>query len=276
LSAADLAFLGATIEPIRPAAGPAPDALAVRGGRIVAVGGRADVEALIGSATRVIRLDGETLLPGFQDAHIHPVQGELTALSCDLNGLEVDRFAEAIAAYAARHPERDWIVGAGWSVTDFAAAAPRRATLDALVPDRPVFLWSRDGHSAWVNSRALALAGITAATPDPAGGLIVRDPDGSPSGTLREGAMSLVEELAPPPSDGSTPWASPPGRTHRSTTRTPACASWRHTGPPPRTAALRRGWWRRSSGIRGVGWNRSRASLRSERQPASGASGPGR
>ena len=200
MSAADLAFLGATIEPIRPAAGPAPDALAVRGGRIVAVGARAYAEALIGTGTRVIRLDGETLLPGFQDAHIHPVQGELTALSCDLNGLEVDRFAEAIAAYAARHPERDWIVGAGWSVTDFADAAPRRATLDALVPDRPVFLWSRDGHSAWVNSRALALAGITAATPDPPGGLIVRDLDGSPSGTLREGAMSLIEELVPAPS----------------------------------------------------------------------------
>ena len=200
MPAADLAFLGATIEPIRPVAGPPPDALAVRDGHIVAVDARADVEQLIGTATRVIRLDGETLLPGFQDAHIHPVQGELTALSCDLNGLEVDQFGEAIAGYTARHPERDWIVGAGWSVTDFADAAPRRATLDALVPDRPVFLWSRDGHSAWVNSRALALAGITAATPDPPGGLIVRDLDGSPSGTLREGAMSLIEELVPAPS----------------------------------------------------------------------------
>lgn len=195
----DLVFLGATIEPIAPVAGPRPDAIAVTGGRISAVGSRADVELLIGPATTVHRLDGETLLPGFQDAHIHPVQGELTATSCDLNGLEVDQFGEAIVAYAAGHPDRDWIVGAGWSVTDFPDAAPRRADLDALVPDRPVLLWSRDGHSAWVNSRALTLTGMSAATPDPVGGRIVRDPDGSPSGTLREGAISLVAELVPPP-----------------------------------------------------------------------------
>jgi predicted amidohydrolase YtcJ len=197
---ADLAFLGATVEPIAPRAGPPPTAVAVAGGRIAAVGGAADVEGLIGPATRVLRLNGETLVPGFQDAHIHPVQGELTAMGCDLNDLPVDQLGAAIAGYAARHPEREWIVGAGWSVTDFPEAAPRRATLDALVPDRPVFLWSRDGHSAWVNSRALELAGISAPTPDPVGGLIVRDADGSPSGTLREGAMSLVEELAPLPS----------------------------------------------------------------------------
>ncbi|MEO8638357.1 MAG: amidohydrolase [Chloroflexota bacterium] len=197
---ADLVFLGATIEPIAPVTGPAPEAIAVTDGRISAIGRRADVEQLIGPATRVIRLDGETLLPGFQDAHIHPVQGELTVMQCDLSELSADRFDAAIRAYAAEHPEREWIVGAGWSVTDFPDAAPRRADLDALVPDRPAFLWSRDGHSAWFNSRALELAGISAATQDPEGGLIVRDPDGSPSGTLREGAISLVEEFVPPPS----------------------------------------------------------------------------
>jgi predicted amidohydrolase YtcJ len=199
MRAADLVFLGATVEPITPLAGPAPDALAVTDGRISAVGVRADVEALIGTATRVIRLDGETLLPGFQDAHIHPVQGELTVMQCDLSELIADQFAGAIRAYAAKHPERAWIVGAGWSVTDFPDAAPRRAELDALVAGRPAFLWSRDGHSAWVNSRALDVAGISAATPDPVGGVIVRDPDGTPRGTLREGAISLVEEFVPPP-----------------------------------------------------------------------------
>src|SRR6185503_10020158 len=163
---ADLVFLGATVETITPHAGPSPNALAIAGGRIVAVGSVPEVEPLIGSATRVIRLRGETLLPGFQDAHIHPVQGELTVMQCDLNDLEAHQFAEAIVDYAARHPERDWIVGAGWAVTDFPDAAPRREALDALVPDRPAFLWSRDGHSAWVNSRALELAGITAATQD--------------------------------------------------------------------------------------------------------------
>ena len=194
---AELVFLGATVEPVAPPVGQPATAVAVANGRIAAVGRDGDVESLIGRDTRVLRLNGETLIPGFQDAHIHPVQGELTAMGCDLHGLEVHRFGEAIAAYAARYPERGWIVGAGWSVTDFPDASPLRATLDALVPDRPVFLWSRDGHSAWVNSRALELAGISAATRDPVGGLIVRDADGSPSGTLREGAMSLVEELAP-------------------------------------------------------------------------------
>ena len=195
---ADLVFLGATVETITPRHGPPPLAVAVTNGRIVAVGSGAEVEPLIGAGTRVFRLRGETLLPGFQDAHIHPVQGELTVMHCDLNDLEPDQFGAAIADYAARHPERDWIVGAGWAVTDFPDAAPRREALDALVPDRPTFLWSRDGHSAWVNSRALELAGITATTPDPAGGRIVRDTDGSPSGTLRENAVSLVEELVPP------------------------------------------------------------------------------
>lgn len=198
MPAADLVFLGATVETITPHRGAAPDAVAVAGGRIVAVGAGAEVEPLIASATRVVRLRGETLLPGFQDAHIHPVQGELTTMRCNLNDLELDQFGAAIADYAARHPERHWIVGAGWAVTDFPDAAPRREALDALVPDRPAFLWSRDGHSAWVNSRALELAAITAGTPDPAGGRIVRDADGSPSGTLREDAVPLVEELVPP------------------------------------------------------------------------------
>ena len=198
MRAADLVFLGATVEPITPRADPAPEALAVTDGRISAMGAGADVEELIGAATRVIRLDGETLLPGFQDAHIHPVQGELTVMQCDLSELSADKFPVAIRAYAVAHPDRAWIVGAGWSVTDFPDAAPRKGDLDTLVADRPAFLWSRDGHSAWVNSRALSVAGVTADTPDPVGGLIVRDPDGSPLGTLREGAISLVEEFVPP------------------------------------------------------------------------------
>jgi predicted amidohydrolase YtcJ len=196
---ADLVFLGATVETISAHQGRGPDAVAVADGRIAAVGLKSDVEPLIGQATRVIQLDGETLLPGFQDAHTHPIQGELTAMACDLSELKAEQFDEAIRAYGARHPERAWIVGAGWSVTDFPDAAPSRASLDALVPDRPAFLWSRDGHSAWVNSRALELAGISAATADPPGGLIVREADGSPAGTLREGALSLVEAHVPQP-----------------------------------------------------------------------------
>jgi predicted amidohydrolase YtcJ len=199
MAAADLVFLGATVEPIVHHDGPAPEAVAVTEGRITAVGARIDVEQLIGSATTVLRLNGETLLPGFQDAHIHPVQGELTAERCDLSELTADRFDDTIRSYAAAHKDRQWVEGGGWSTTDFPDAAPRREGLDALVPGRPAFLWSRDGHSAWVNSRALELAAISATTPDPPGGIIVRDADGSPSGTLREGAISLVEDLVPPP-----------------------------------------------------------------------------
>jgi hypothetical protein len=212
---ADLVISGATVERITGVGGPAPDAVAVTNGRISAVGSASDLEPMIGPSTRVVRLNGETLLPGFQDAHIHPVQGELTVMQCDLN-VPADRFGEVIQAYARTHPEREWIVGAGWSVTDFPDAAPRREALDALVPNRPVFLWSRDGHSAWVNSRALELAGISAATPDPPGGLIVRDPHGAPAGTLREGAMSMVETLVPPatPEEHATALASVQHRLH--------------------------------------------------------------
>jgi predicted amidohydrolase YtcJ len=194
---ADLAFIGASVEPIVRLAAPAPEALAVTGGRVSAIGSRSDVEPQIGPDTRVLRLNGETILPGFQDAHIHPVQGELTAMRCDLSETKADQLGETVKQYAAAHPERDWVTGAGWSLTDFAEAAPRREALDALVPDRPAFLWSRDGHSAWVNTRAIELARISPSTPDPPGGAIVRDPDGSASGTLREGAISLVETLIP-------------------------------------------------------------------------------
>src|SRR6266540_722701 len=143
---AHLVVLGATVEPIARLGGPPPDAVAITNGSISGIGARADVEPLIGPATEVLRLNGETLLPGFQDAHIHPVQGELTAARCDLSELTADRFHEAIRAYAATLPDRDWAVGAGWSTTDFPDAAPLRTELDKLVGDRPAFLWSRDGH----------------------------------------------------------------------------------------------------------------------------------
>lgn len=196
---ADLVISGATVEtmtghPTR------ADAVAVRGGRIVAVGERRDVEALAGPATRTIALGGETLLPGFQDAHVHPIHGGLAAALCALHDLHDARaYAERIAAYAVAHPDREWISGSGWAMSAFPGGNPGRSALDAIVPDRPVFLASRDGHSAWVNSRALELAGITAATPDPVDGRIERDATGEPAGTLHEGAANLVEELIPPP-----------------------------------------------------------------------------
>ncbi len=119
-------------------------------------------------------------------------------LRVDLNGHVVKSdYPPIIAAYASTHPDAAWILGGGWYMAAFEHGAPRREDLDAIVSDRPAFISSRDGHSAWVNSKALALAGVTAETADPGDGRIERDPDGSPSGTLHEGAMDLVGRHVP-------------------------------------------------------------------------------
>ncbi|MEU0985423.1 amidohydrolase [Streptomyces sp. NPDC005953] len=173
------------------------DAVAVRAGRIVAVGAPA-ARALIGPGTEVVELAGRLLVPGFVDAHAHPVFGGLERARCDLLGATGPRAcAELVGAYAKRHPERPWVVGGGWSMDHFPSGAPDRATLDAVVPDRPVFLLNRDRHGAWVNSLALRLAGIDRDTPDPADGRIERAADGTPTGTLHEGAADLVARHLP-------------------------------------------------------------------------------
>ncbi len=173
-------------------------ALAVRGGRIVAVGPDGDVAGYVGSSTRVIELDGRTVTPGFQDAHVHPVMGGLARLRCELHDTRGrEAYLAVIAEYARTHPDEAWIRGGGWYMDDFPGGTPRREDLDAIVPDRPVFLSNRDGHGGWANTRALELAGVTADTSDPADGRIERDPDGSPTGTLHEGAMDLVENFEP-------------------------------------------------------------------------------
>jgi predicted amidohydrolase YtcJ len=177
-------------------------AVAVADGMIVAVGTDADVRPLAGSRTEVIDLAGKMLLPGFQDAHVHPPSGGLEMLRCNLaEGYSLDGYLGIIRDYAESHGDAEWILGGGWSMDVFPGGAPTRDVLDAVVPDRPAFLSSRDGHSAWVNSRTLELAGITAGTPDPDDGRIERGAAGAPSGTLHEGAMSPVEALAPAPTE---------------------------------------------------------------------------
>ncbi|MGH8874041.1 MAG: amidohydrolase [Acidimicrobiia bacterium] len=180
------------------AAGCRVGAVAVRDGRIAAVGDEADIRALVGPGTEVVDLEGRMLLPGFQDAHVHPVTGGLDLLRCNLHELEsASAVGEAVAGYAARHPGQPWILGGGWAMDWFPGGTPGAASLDQVVPDRPVFLRNRDGHGAWVNSRALEMAGIDTATPDPPDGRIERHSDGSPQGTLHEGAMHLVARLIP-------------------------------------------------------------------------------
>jgi predicted amidohydrolase YtcJ len=169
--------------------------VAVEDGRIVAVGPQAGPDA---DHDRVVDLAGGLLAPGFVDAHVHPVQGGLERLRCDLSELETaEEYLTAVAAYAAEHPAVEWILGGGWAMPAFPGGTPTAAELDRVVPDRPVFLPNRDHHGAWVNSRALEVAGIDAHTPDPPDGRIERDATGRPTGTLHEGATALVSRLLP-------------------------------------------------------------------------------
>ena len=199
---ADLVLRGGAVHTVDDAR-PKAEAIAVRAGRIAAVGGDREVAGLIGPRTRVIELRGRTVLPGFQDAHVHPPSSGLDALRCDLREPAGRAPYDAAALYdllrrwAETHPDDPWILGSGWYMGAFPNGTPHRRDLDAAVGDRPAFVPNRDGHSAWVSSRALALAGITADTPDPDGGRIERDPDGSPSGVLHESAVELVEEVMP-------------------------------------------------------------------------------
>jgi predicted amidohydrolase YtcJ len=196
---ADLVLTGGhvhTVDPARPRA----EAVAVRGERIAAVGSAADIAGFIGPRTRVVNLAGRMLVPGFQDVHVHPIFAGVDRLQCDLREARGrDGVLATIRAYVAAHPDDDWLIGSGWYMADFPNGTPRREDLDAIEPHRPAFFPNRDGHSTWVNTKALELAGIDRATPDPDDGRIERDPDGTPTGCLHEGAAHLVERLMPEP-----------------------------------------------------------------------------
>jgi predicted amidohydrolase YtcJ len=169
------------------------DTMVVRGGRIAGLGADLPVEG------EVVDLDGGWVLPGFHDAHVHPVQAGLEMNACDLSGADdVRGYLDAVAAYDAAHPGDDWLVGGGWSMEAFPGGVPTARLLDDVVGDRPVFLPNRDHHSAWVSTAALRRAGVDRATPDPSDGRIERDADGEPTGALHEGAMELVRSLVPP------------------------------------------------------------------------------
>jgi predicted amidohydrolase YtcJ len=175
-------------------------AIAVSGGKISAVGNDAEVLALAGPGTTIVPLDGTTVLPGFVDAHVHPIMGGAELLECALaDYAERDEYLDVIRAYAAGVPEGGWITGGGWSMSAFERGLPEASALDPITGSRPTLLFNRDHHSAWVNTAALTAAGIGPDTPDPAGGRIERDPAGVPTGALHESAMNLVSRLLPPP-----------------------------------------------------------------------------
>lgn len=182
-----------------------PDGTAVLtdGGRIAAVGALDDVAHIAAGSTHRIDLNGRMLAPGFQDAHVHPVMGGLQRLRCDLE--PADDLAAGLAIirrHAAGNGSGEWILGGGWRYRWFVGGNAPAGLLDQIT-DKPVWLMVADGHSGWANSTALRIAGIDATTPDPRDGVIARLPDGSPEGTLHEGAVELMERVVPPdePSD---------------------------------------------------------------------------
>ncbi|HSR14171.1 MAG TPA: amidohydrolase [Gemmatimonadales bacterium] len=195
---ADVVFTGGTVMTMDSTA-PAAEAVAVRDGRIVYVGPEAGAQPWIGTRTVVVPLAGRTLLPGFVDAHIHPVSSGVELAGCDLAEDETREALEGhVRRCAAALPDSAWLVGSNWALPLFPEANPRREWLDSLAPGRPAYLSAADGHSGWASTEALRLAGVTKDTPDPVNGRIERDARGEPTGTLRESAMALVTAVIPP------------------------------------------------------------------------------
>src|ERR1022692_1217438 len=175
-------------------------AVAVAGGTVVAVGAADDAAVLAGPKTEFADLRGRALVPGFQDAHVHPAFAGVTMTGCNLIGAAtLDEAIARIGTYAAAHPEKEWISGSGWRLEWFEAGTPSRQLLDQLTGGRPAFLLNRDGHGGWASTRALELAGFDDRTPDPADGRFEREADGSLQGTVHEGAAELVGAFAAKP-----------------------------------------------------------------------------
>jgi predicted amidohydrolase YtcJ len=174
-------------------------AVAIRDQRIVYVGTDNLPAGLVGPKTEVVDLDGRMVLPGFQDGHVHPIDSGVDLGDCTLNDLKTPAaIADSLGKCGHTHPEWAWVRGGGWQLPVFKDANPSKSLLDQAVPDRPALIYAADGHSAWANSKALALAKVTRDTPDPPHGRIERDPKThQPSGTLREDAVTLVSKIMP-------------------------------------------------------------------------------
>ncbi|HZQ24062.1 MAG TPA: amidohydrolase [Terriglobales bacterium] len=197
--AADLIVTNAKIWTVDKAQ-PTAQAVAVLGDRIVAVGSNAEVDAWRGSKTRVIDAQGKLLLPGFNDAHVHFVSGGAQLDSVQLNDVtSAQEFKRRIAERAANTPKGEWITGGDWDETKWSPPEfPTRELIDPVTPGTPVFVSRYDGHMGLANSLALKAAGITAQTPDPPGGAIVRDAQGNPTGALKDAAADLMYKAIPP------------------------------------------------------------------------------
>jgi predicted amidohydrolase YtcJ len=174
-------------------------AAAIKRGVIVAIGDTTTVDHYKGSGTKVIDLQGATVLPGLHDMHVHPMGAGLTALACNFpQGSGPAVVQKAVQRCAAKHAKGEWITGGQWDAASFGATPPNREFLDRAAPNNPVVLTDISGHSVWANSEALRLAGITAATPNPPGGVIEKDAKGEPTGLLREAGAGLIRGIVPP------------------------------------------------------------------------------
>ena len=197
---ADLLLHGGRIYTQDPAT-PWVEAMVVSHGRIEAMGDDEAIQSRY-QARETADLQGRFVMPGFVDAHVHPLHGGFQLLQCDLSAAtSVEALLDVIRGCHEADPGGGWLIGGGWDLSLFAEANPSRTLLDAIAPERPLFLQGADGHSSWVNTRALAEAGIAAETPDPPNGVIERDATGAPSGTLRESAQSLVQAVLPAATD---------------------------------------------------------------------------
>jgi predicted amidohydrolase YtcJ len=176
-------------------------AAAISGGVVQALCGDDEIRDFAGPYTRVVNLHGRLAIPAFGDAHVHPIQGGLESLRCNLIDFKSrPEYLAAIAVYSGNLPRSAWVLGGGWSMPAFPGGTPTADDLDQVTGGRPAFLPNRDHHTAWVNSAALAIADVTRDTPDPADGRIERDRAGNPTGALHDGAMRLVADYLPPPS----------------------------------------------------------------------------
>jgi len=176
------------------------DAVAIKGGKIIYVGPNTGAQQYVSRTTRVIDLQGKMLLPGFFDSHVHPVSSGRQLNQCVLTNIStVTALLDAVKQCKINLKGKTWLIGSGWELPLFENANPSKELLDQITSEIPVFLEAADGHSAWVNSKALAISGLSKDTKDPERGRIERDKNGEPSGTLREGAINLISRHIPEP-----------------------------------------------------------------------------
>ena len=179
---------------------PSAEAIAISGNKILAVGSTKQIRVLAGPDTAVVDLKGRLVLPGFQDSHIHFPGDPINTVR--LEGLEtLEQFQKQLGEFAKSHSDLTWITGGGWGYSVFPNHAVHKKYIDAVVPDRPVYVSERDGHMGLANSKALELAGITRDTPDPPNGQIMRDGNGEPTGEMKEAAHDAMYSHIPPPTD---------------------------------------------------------------------------